>query len=90
MGSEICDALLWMVVHAGEDIGGVFLGIDSQNAAVFAEGEHHGCPRTRMETSHKEPIARSQLDGFERVFGEFVVDSRGSLQKAFAQGPGAS
>ena len=60
--------------QAGEDIGEVLFGVDSQAAAVFYDGVEGGALFSGHLVADEEPIFSSQLGGTNGVFDEVVAN----------------
>ena len=59
---------------AGEDVGEVLFGVDSQAAAVFYDGVVDGALFSGHLVADEEPIFSSQLGGTNGVFDEVVAN----------------
>lgn len=75
MRGEFRDAACRVIVDAAEHVDEVGFGVDTEHAAVFHEGEHHGRARSGICVPNEEPVLGTEFDGAQGVFGEVVVDA---------------
>ena len=61
--------------HAGEEVGEVFLGVDSPSAAALNDGIDDGTSPAGIGMSYEEPAASADAGGPDRVFAKVSVAS---------------
>ena len=74
--------------QAGEHVGEVSLGIDTQAPAVLHDGVENGTLLTGLLVAEEQPVFGSQLGRADRVFDEVVANFHPTIGKiGFEVGP---